>query len=119
MENTGTKLTLGGASGKQYIFDLFSFERFSELKDAFRARPAVYVFTRRSRSVDGFTHDLVYLGKTENLSNRFIGHHKEQCVMAHHANCIGLYGVANNEDLLDIEADILATYDFPCNEQLN
>ena len=48
MNNTGTKLTLDGASGKQYIFDLFSFDDFDELKDAFRALPAVYVFTRRS-----------------------------------------------------------------------
>ena len=47
MNNTGKRLTLDGASGKQYIFDLFSFDDFSELKDAFRASPAIYVFTRR------------------------------------------------------------------------
>lgn len=119
MKNTGTKLTLDGASGKQYIFDLFSFEGFDELKDAFRPLPAVYVFTRRSQAVDGFTHDLIYLGETEDLSSRFNAHHKEQCITAHRANCIGLYGVSENEDLKEIESDILSTYDFPCNEQLN
>lgn len=120
MNNTGKRLTLDGASGKQYIFDLFSFDDFSELKDVFRATPAIYVFTRRSPTVDGFTHDLIYLGETQDLSRRFANHHKEQCIVAHHANCIGLYGVAlGNEGLQQIEADILATYDFPCNEQLN
>ena len=120
MNNTDTKLTLDGASGKQYIFDLFTFDDFSELKDAFHALPAIYVFTRRSLGVDGYTHDLAYLGETENLSERFNNHHKEVCIVAHHANCIGLYGVSSNvEDLRQIEADILATYDFPCNEQLN
>lgn len=119
MNDTDKKLTLDGASGKQYIFDLFSFEDFDELKDAFRALPAVYVFTRRSQVGDGFSHDLVYLGETEDLSSRFNAHHKKQCIIAHRANCIGLYGVSKNEDLKEIEADILSTYDFPCNEKLN
>jgi len=120
MNNTGKRLTLNGISGKQYIFDLFSFDDFSELKNAFLAKPAVYLFTRRSSTMDGFSHDLVYLGETENLAQRFENHHKEQCIMAHHANCIGLHGVTSDDkERLLIEADILSAYDFPCNEQLN
>ncbi len=119
MNNTGKRLTLNGISGKQYLFDLFSFEDFSELKSSFRAMPAVYVFTRRRMVTNGCTHDLVYLGETENLSQRFDAHHKEQCITAHFANCIGVHGLAPEEVGMDIEKDILSAYDFPCNDKLN
>lgn len=120
MLNTEKRLTLNGISGKEYLFDLFTFENFAELRNAFLAKAAVYVFTRRRATSDGFTHDLVYLGETENLSTRFNAHHKEQCITSHFANCVGIHGVSSNEhERKEIEADILAAYDFPCNEQLN
>lgn len=119
MNNTGTKLTLNGISGEQYLFDLFSFDDFSELRNAFRSMPAVYVFTRRRMFVNDYTHDLIYLGETEDLSQRFNEHHKEENIMMHHANCIGLHGVTSYEERINIEKDILGAYDFPCNEQLN
>lgn len=120
MNSTGSRLTLNGISGKEYIFDLFTFDVFSELRSAFLSRPAVYVFTRRRVTNDGFTHDLIYLGETENLARRFDGHHKELTIMAHFANCIGIYGASSNvEPRKLVESDILGAYDFPCNEQLN
>lgn len=120
MYNTGKRLTLNGISGKEYIFDLYTFDDFSELRSAFLPRSAVYVFTRRRATNEGFTHDLVYLGETENLARRFDNHHKEQDITTHYANCIGIYGApSNNEPRKQIEADILASYDFPCNELLN
>lgn len=120
MNSTGNRLTLNGISGKEYIFDLYTFIDFSELRSAFLPRAAVYVFTRRRATSEGFTHDLIYLGETENLSMRFGNHHKESVITAHYANCIGIYGTPfNNEQRKQIEADILAAYDFPCNEQLN
>ena len=120
MNNIGKRLTLDGISGKQYLFDLFSFDNFSELKDAFQSRPAIYVFTRRRFVENDYTHDLIYIGETENLSTRFKNHHKEQCISAHHANCIGIHGVSiDDQERSMVEKDILSTYDFPCNEQLN
>ena len=120
MKTLGKRLTLDGISGKQYLFDLFSFDDFSELKDAFQSRPAIYVFTRRRLVENGYTHDLVYLGETKDLSTRFEYHHKEQCISAHHANCIGIHGTSIDEnERKSVEKDILSTYDFPCNEQLN
>ena len=120
MNYTGKRLTLNGISGNQYIFDLYTFDSFSELNNAFLARAAVYLFTRRRVTNEGFTHDLVYLGETGDLSTRFDSHHKEQCISSHFANCIGIHGVSSSDkDRKSIEADILAAYDFPCNEQLN
>ena len=120
MNSTGSRLTLNGISRNEYIFDLYTFNDFSELRSAFLPRPAVYVFTRRRPTNEGFTHDLIYLGETENLARRFDEHHKESPIMAHYANCIGIYGAPSNEEpRKQIEADILSAYDFPCNEQLN
>lgn len=120
MNNTGKRLTLNGISGKEYLFDLYTYDDFSELVSAFLARPAVYVFTRRRTTNEGFTHDLVYLGETKDLLSRFNNHHKEAEIKAHFANCIGIFGAPSDEELRkQIETDILRAYDFPCNEQLN
>jgi len=120
MNSTGRRLTLNGISGKEYIFDLYVFDDFSELRNAFLARPGLYLFTRRRATSEGFTHDLVYLGETKNLSNRFDNHHKEAEIKAHYANCIGIHAAPTDEEQRkQIETDILASYDFPCNEQLN
>lgn len=120
MKNTGRNITLSGISGKQYIFDLYSFENFDELNGVFASRPALYLFTRRSAAEDGFMHDLIYLGETGNLSDRFNNHHKKDEIMSHHANCIGIHGfVGSDESRKALEKDILSAYDFPCNEQLN
>lgn len=120
MIKTESKLMLNGISGKQYLFDLYVFDLFDELKEAFAAKPAIYLFTRRSPSVEGFTHDLVYLGETEDLSRRFVHHHKEDCIVSHHSNCIGLHAVSQSEEERKaIEEDILSAYDFPCNNQHN
>ena len=120
MNSTGSRLTLNGISGMEYIFDLYTFDDFSELRSAFLARAGVYLFTRRRATNEGFTHDLVYLGETENLAKRFDNHHKEAKIKAHHANCIGIHAApADEEQRKLIESDMLAAYDFPCNEQLN
>ena len=120
MNSTGSSLTLNGISRKEYIFDLYTFDDFSELRSAFLARAGVYLFTRRRATNEGFTHDLVYLGETGNLSRCFDNHHREEEIKAHFANCIGIHAApANEEQRKQIETDILAAYDFPCNEQLN
>ena len=120
MNSTGSRLTLNGISRKEYIFDLYTFDDFSELRNAFLTRAGVYLFTRRRPTNEGFTHDLVYLGETEDLSKRFDNHHKEKEIKANYANCIGIHAApANDKQRKMIETDILAAYDFPCNEQLN
>lgn len=120
MNSTGSRLTLNGISGREYIFDLYTFDFFYELRSAFVEKSSLYLFTRRHATSEGFTHDLVYLGETGNLARRFDNHHKEAEIMAHYANCIGIHATPPDEDQRKhIEADILAAYDFPCNEQLN
>lgn len=117
VQGTNTTLTLSGLSGKQYIFNLYTFDSFLELKDAFKPIPALYLFTKRwLRDADSFSHDLVYLGETGDLSSRFDNHHRETCIVSRSANCIGIFSTTSVEkDRRLFEEDILGAYDFPCN----
>lgn len=119
--NTNGSLDLVGYSGQTYRFNLYTFETFDDLKNVFRSgTPALYLFTRRGMSANGFSHDLIYLGETGDLSTRFSNHHKELCIMKNGANCIGIYVASVSEkDRKTEEKDLLFNYDFPCNIQDN
>lgn len=118
LSNTNRTIDLIGLSGYTYRFSLYSFDSFIDLKDAFKTNfSALYLFTRRSFGNENNSHDLVYLGETGDLSTRFESHHKEFCITRHGANCIGIYAASENErQRLAEENDLLANYDFPCND---
>lgn len=104
-------------SGTNYIFNVYGFSSFSDLTDAFKAIPALYAFTRRFPQDLSYTHDLVYVGETSDLSTRFNNHHKEHCIMGRNANCIGIHSFhGSQEERLAAEADILNAFDLPCND---
>ncbi len=110
-------LTLKGVSGKDYFFDLYTFDFFHSLDNAFNAIPALYLFTRRYWDGETYRNELIYLGETSDLSKRFSFHHKEECIMSYGANCIGIFASVNTDYIRkNAERDILNTYDFPCND---
>lgn len=116
IEDLCTTVSIQGMSGTSYIFNLYGFTKFSELKDAFNEIPALYVFTRRSWNGQIYTHNIIYVGETERLSTRFYNHHKESCIMNNNANCICIhtfYGTQSERQAA--ETDILNAYDLPCN----
>ena len=120
LASTNSTLKLAGISGNDYLFNLYTFESFEDLKNSFIAITAIYLFTQRIVALDGFEHNLIYLGETGDLSTRFSNHHKEDCITAHRANCIGIFVFNGDEEQLkNIEIDILSAYDFPCNTQNN
>ena len=105
-----------GVSGKKYIFDnMYTFDDFDTLKNAFKAVEAVYIFTVRLLNGDEYTHELVYCGETGNLSTRFDNHHAEYCIKRNNANCISIMTINGEELRKQIEADILKGNTFPCN----
>jgi len=63
-------LTLTGDSGTKYSFDVYSFDTH------FKQVAAVYAVTKRSKTDDGDTHTIIYIGQTENLPERLKDHHK-------------------------------------------
>jgi hypothetical protein len=82
----------------------------------FRALGGVYIITKRTATRGGGTHSLIYIGHTGNLAERFNNHHKADCWERHGANCIGILLEESETKRLEIEADLLAAYDWPCNE---
>ncbi len=119
--DTDRTMELVGQSGKRYLFNLYSFDNFDDLRNAFNTIAALYVFTKRFRKESGnYSHDLIYLGETSNLSERFDNHHKESCIKMRNPNCIGIYSfVGTEQQRKNAERDILESYDFPCNSQNN
>lgn len=121
MQRLNKTITLTGAFGEEYEFELYSFEDFEDLSDNMtEKRGAIYLFTNRHIEQGEYHHTRIYLGETGDVSTRYKNHHKERCIMNHEANCIGFYWVeGDEEERKAIEDDILDTYNFPCNEMNN
>ena len=121
VEDLNTTITIKGMSGTNYIFNVYGFSRFSDLADAFKSIPALYAFTRRfPNGINTYTHDLVYVGETRDLSKRFDNHHKLDCIVRGNANCICIHSFLGSELVrLAAEADILNAFNLPCNTKNN
>lgn len=120
VEDLNTTVTIKGMSGTNYIFNVYGFSKFSDLFDAFKVIPALYAFTKRFARGGAYTHDLIYVGETGDLSSRFNNHHKEFCIMKGNANCICIHSFQGTEsERLAAETDILNAYDLPCNDKNN
>ena len=115
-----TTITIQGMSGTNYIFNVYGFTKFSDLVDAFKNISALYAFTNRFPQGTSFTHDLIYVGETNDLSIRFNNHHKENCIMKGNANCICIHSFhGTDSERLAAETDILNAFDLPCNDKNN
>jgi hypothetical protein len=99
-------LTLKGKSGSSYTFEVY------KLNTDFKALGGLYLFTK----ADGTTHTHIYLGQTQDLSSRFTNHHKEQCIDKHGGTHISVRVMNAEKERLAAEKDLLAIYNFPCNE---
>ena len=109
MKKIGT-LTLTGASGTKYAFDVYPYGT------EFNAIGAVYYISKRTEKADGTgSHDKIYIGETGDLSERFDNHHKEPCFKMHSANCISIHQESNENKRLIIEEDLIDAYNPPCN----
>jgi len=100
-----------GDSGNEYEFAVYSFD--TTFKDNISC---VYVVTNRTAgSDDGFTHTVIYVGETRDLTNRFVSHHKQNCFDNNNANCLCIYLENSEESRLAIEKDLVDYYNPPCN----
>ena len=109
IKDLNTTITIKGRSGTIYIFNVYGFTKFSELKDAFKSIPALYAFTRRFPN-----------SETGDLSTRFNDHHKQECITRSNANCICIHSFKGTQaERLSAEADILNAFDLPCNVKNN
>ncbi len=104
-------MTFTGASETKYEFDVYS-------RDInFQKVAAVYFITKRTQeSAGGYTHIPIYVGQTNDLSERFDDHHKASCFKRHGANCICTYREDDETKRLRIESDLISQYSPLCND---
>ena len=109
MPKLGT-LALSGESGHSYTFNIYPWGT------DFKPLGAVYAVTKRAPAQNGgYTHSVLYVGETGDLSERFADHHKSDCFQRQNANCINILQEANPNTRLHIEADLIEKHQPHCN----
>lgn len=104
-------ITAQAKSGKKYEFSVYPIDY--ECPD----EKGVYMFTRREPNP--VLHHIIYIGIASSFQKRFYTHHKDSCIDKNKANCICLLNVPNEQERKNIEKDLLAAYNTPCNEVNN
>jgi len=100
-----------GSSGQSYEFDIYPW------RTSFNPIEAVYVITKRYKTSDGdYNHKVVYIGQTEDLSERFDNHHKADCFTKYNANCICIHKEKSKSEREKIEEDLISHYNPLCND---
>ncbi len=95
-----------GASGKSYIHYSYPIDI------DFGAKPGNYIFARWT----GSTWVPLYIGQTEDLSNRFDNHHKIDLAKRHGATHIHAHANENGERArLAEETDLVKKWNPACN----
>lgn len=111
MAKLGT-LTLTGASGNKYDFDVWSAD--TEWNDNVAC---VYYVSRRTPKSDGTgDHNAIYIGETEDLKDRLSNHHQQSCFEQHRYNAISTLVEKNGNTRLVIENDLVKAINPPCND---
>ena len=103
---TTTVIALKGASGASYDFEVYTWGT------DFKPLAAVYTVLRLR--ADGL-YDVIYIGQTGNLSERFDDHHKAWCFNRNGKTHIGIHLESTEKNRLFIEQDLVAYYQPPCN----
>jgi len=98
-------VTSVGASGNRYSFDVYFWGQ------PFRPLGGVYVVLRRQMNGG---YDVLYIGQTGDLSERFDQHHKQQCFDRNQRTHIGVLLEYNEQRRLAIERDLLGAYRPTC-----
>lgn len=99
-------ITATGKSGKKYEFRVYPWGT------SFKALGGVYLVLKRKP--DG-SYDVIYVGQTGDLSERFEDHHKQGCFNRNGKTHIAVRVEAVERTRLAIEADLIVNYNPPCN----
>lgn len=103
--STTSTITLQGRSSAKYDFFLYPWGA------DFKAIGGVYSVLRQDP--DGYA--VIYVGQTGDLSERFDDHHKAKCFALHRRTHIVARVKESERQRLVIEADLIASYNPPCN----
>jgi hypothetical protein len=104
-------VTFKGISGKEYSFVAYS------LDTEFKVIGAVYIFTKRTVKDGKGSHKELYIGQTDNISERFEQHEKWPCITREGVNCICIHVEESKDKRFEKETGLRNNYDAPCNKQ--
>jgi len=100
-----TTVTLKGASGKIYSFDVFPWGT------SFKPLGAVYTVLKKNSP----NFSIQYIGETGDLSTRFDNHHKQGCFDRNGKTHIAVHLESSGSVRLTKEADLVNSYKPGCN----
>ena len=96
-----------GQSGKTYKYWIYP------IGQSFKAQAGNYIFARQTKPN---TYLPIYIGQTEDLSERFDDHHKKDCIKREGATHIHAHLNADKQSRLDEESDLIAKWLPTCND---
>lgn len=95
-----------GASGQQHQFGVYPWGT------RFTAVGGLYLVLKKQSSSN---YDVLYVGQTGNLSERFDNHHKQASFDRHGRTHIAVKAESGEKARLAIETDLIRKYQPPCN----
>ena len=96
-----------GKSGHQYRYVIYP------IGTSFKAVPGNYIF---AREVSPDRYPPIYIGETEDLSERFDSHHKMPCIRREGATHIHVHQNNSGQAARRVEErDLVARWNPPCN----
>lgn len=101
-----TTVTLKGASGKTYSFDVFPWGT------SFKPLGAIYTVMKKIPP----NFYIQYVGQTGDLSSRFNNHHKQASFDRNGKTHIAVHVESSESARLSKEADLVASYNPACND---
>jgi hypothetical protein len=107
MGNLNRTLELKGASGNTYTFDVYT------SNTVWRDGVACVYYVSKRDSEGNHTH--LYVGETEDMKDRHLDHHKQQCFERNGYNAISILRESSSNKRLQIEKDLIRALDPPCN----
>lgn len=104
--------TIGGESGANYKFDVYSNETMFR-----QGLAGVYLIARRYKLEDGkFTLDPIYIGELADLSILFGFHKKQNCFQKYGANCKCIHICNDPSQRKYIVTDLIEYHEPHCND---
>ncbi|MEZ5529365.1 MAG: GIY-YIG nuclease family protein [Porticoccaceae bacterium] len=100
------EVTLRGASEQTYPFNVYPWGT------SFKPLGAVYTVLR----LEGSKYTILYIGQTNNLSERFDNHHRKVCFDRNGKTHIGIHQEASEKQRFYKETDMVRNYSPTCNK---
>ena len=102
------KITVKGASGTQYEFEVYRWGT------TFNPIGGVYLVLKK---LPAGNYEILYIGQTGDLSERFDNHHQAACFTRNGKTHIAVKPESSEQKRLAIETDLIRNYKTSCNKQ--